>query len=278
MKKLTQLLLILCSFSLLQGGAQAQDFSGLQANGGQSNNNSNTTATSATTAANDTNTPSQEAKARAVIPSSMEPRPAFKLLAGELNSRYTLGPADVIMITVMRHPEVSGLYPINTEGKIQYEFVGDIVLAGMTKDEAAQLLVKKLQTYIINPEVTIKITEYNSKVVYVIGEVGAPGKIYMRGDTITVRDALLAANLPQLTAATDACTLFTPSAVSKVVPKKVNVYALLYEGDLKQNYTMKPGDTIYMPPTLWAKIARFLNPITQPLGSATGSAAAVAAL
>jgi polysaccharide export outer membrane protein len=196
----------------------------------------------------------------------------------QVNSKYTLGTNDVLTITVQRHPEVSGKYTINTEGKIQFEFVGDITLTGMTKEQAAVVITQRLEKYIINPDVTVVITEYNSKVVYVVGEVGAPGKIYMRGDTISVRDALLAANLPQLTAATDSATLFTPADNGKVVLKKVNVYALLYMGDLRQNYVMKPGDTLYLPATLWAKVARFINPVTQPLGSAAGAAASVHAI
>ena len=106
------------------------------------------------------------------------------------------------------------------EGKIQFEFVGDILVSGMTKDQAKIWIAKRLVKYIINPDVTVVITEYNSKVVYVVGEVGAPGKIFMRSDTITVRDALLSANLPQLTASTDNATLFTPSDSGKVVHKE----------------------------------------------------------
>ncbi|MFA5262095.1 MAG: polysaccharide biosynthesis/export family protein [Candidatus Omnitrophota bacterium] len=104
----------------------------------------------------------------------------------EGSSRYTLGPTDVIQVNVMRHPEVSGDYFINQEGKIQYEFVGDIQVTGKTKDEAAKLIAEKLSEYIISPEVSVKITGYNSKVVYVVGEVGRPGKIFMRGDTISI--------------------------------------------------------------------------------------------
>jgi len=194
------------------------------------------------------------------------------------DSRYTLGTNDVLTVTVQRHPEVSGKYIINTEGKIQFEFVGDILLSGMTKEQARDVIVKRLEKYIIKPDVTVVITEYNSKVVYVVGEVGAPGKIYMRGDTISVRDALLSANLPQLTAATEKATLFTPSDNGKVILKKVNVYALLHKGDLRQNYVMKPGDTLYLPATLWAKVARFINPVAQPIGSAAGTAVSVHAL
>jgi len=194
------------------------------------------------------------------------------------DSRYTLGADDVLTITVQRHVELSGKYTINMEGKIQFEFVGDILIVGMTKEQAALVITKRLGKYIIKPDVTVVITEYNSKVVYVVGEVGNPGKIFMRGDTISVRDALLDANLPQLTAATEKATLFTPADNGKVVLRKVNVYALLYKGDLRQNYVMKPGDTLYLPATLWAKVARFINPVTQPIAQAAGTAVSVHAL
>ncbi len=60
------------------------------------------------------------------------------------NSNYTLGPDDVIDIVVMRHPEVSGQYTINKEGKIQYEFAGDVTLAGLTKDQAIRYFGPKI--------------------------------------------------------------------------------------------------------------------------------------
>ena len=193
----------------------------------------------------------------------------------EGSSRYTLGATDVIKVTVMRHPEVSGEYFINQEGKIQYEFVGDIKVAGMTKDESAKLIAEKLSEYIISPEVSVKITGYNSKVVYVVGEVGRPGKIYMRGDTITIREALMQAGLPQLTGVTRKSRLITPSESGKADIKKVDVYALLYEGDLRENLEMKPGDVIYIPATFLTKAMRAIQPVAAPIGTAAGTGRAV---
>jgi len=186
------------------------------------------------------------------------------------SSRYTLGPMDVISISVMRHPEVSGEFAINKEGKIQYEFVGDVKIAGLTKDQAKEVLAQQLSEYIISPEVNVKITGYNSKVIYVVGEVYNPGKIYMRGDTITVREALMQAGLPMLSGITKKSKLITPSDDGNAVKKDINVYALLYEGDLRENDTMRPGDVLYIPPTFLTKAARALSPITTPVGQAAG--------
>ncbi len=189
----------------------------------------------------------------------------------ERASTYTLGPTDLIDITVLRHPEVSGQYTINMEGKIQYEFVGDLPISGYTKEQATDVIAKKLATYIVNPQVTVKIVGYNSKIVYVVGEVGRPGKIFMRGDTISVREALLDAGLPLLSANTAKASMFTPSDNGKVERRSVNVDDLLYKGDLRQNFVMRPGDTLYLPATFWAKAMRVITPVTQPVGQAASA-------
>ncbi len=186
-------------------------------------------------------------------------------------SQYTLGANDVIEVTVLRHPEVSGQYPLNNEGKIQYEFVGDINLTGLNKDEATEAIKKKLESYIISPEIALKITEYNSKIVYVIGEVGMPGKVFMRGDAITVREALIRAGLPLLSAKASKSKIITPSARKKPTIRPVNVNKLLYEGDLRENLVMKPGDTLYVPATMMTKVMRVIQPVTNPVVTAAGA-------
>jgi polysaccharide export outer membrane protein len=188
------------------------------------------------------------------------------------SSYYTLGIEDVIDVEVLRHPEVSGQYIINNEGKIQYEFIGDIKVEGMKKDDVKKLLTSLLQEYIISPIVTVKISGYNSKIVYVIGEVGRPGKIFMKGDTITVREALVQAGLPMLSAKASKSHLITPSDSGHPKDIIVNVHKLLYEGDLRENLIMTPGDTLYIPPTFLAKTMRVIQPVTQPINEVGGTA------
>ncbi len=193
----------------------------------------------------------------------------------EAASTYTLGKEDVIEVTVQRHPEVSGDYIVNHEGKIQYQFVGDVLVAGLTKEQVKEKLQEILSTYIVAPEVAVKIIQYNSKVVYVYGEVGSPGKIFMRGDTITIREALIQAGLPLLSAANKKSQLITPSADGKAKKVKVNVEALLYEGDLRENLVMRPGDTLYIPATGLTKVMRAIQPVAAPIGTSAGTARTV---
>jgi protein involved in polysaccharide export with SLBB domain len=191
-------------------------------------------------------------------------------------TRYTLGPDDVIEVIVRRHPEFSGMYPINGEGKIQYKFVGDIEVKGLTKTEVKDRVMQILSKYIITPEVEVTILEYRSKVIYVIGEVGAPGKYYMKSDKISLREAVIQAGLPMLTAAMRRTTLVRPDKNGKPTSKKVDLYALLYEGKLNLDLEMVPGDVVVVPATLMTKIFRVISPVTTTAGTAQSAASTAA--
>lgn len=193
-------------------------------------------------------------------------------------SKFTLGPDDVIEIEVRRHPEFSGPYTVTSEGKIEYKFVGDIIVKDLTKVELQERLTKILSEYIIEPEVNVRITSYLSKVFYVIGEVRNPGKFYMKGNSITIREALVASGLPTDAAAMRRCRLITPDDKVKNKFTYVNAYELLYGGDLKCNALMKPGDVLYVPSTVVAKIIRIISPVTNAVSQAGGAAAAGAAM
>lgn len=193
-------------------------------------------------------------------------------------SKYILGPDDVIEIDVRRHPEFSGKYTVTAEGKIEYKFVGDVLVEGLTKIQLQERLTAILSDYIIEPEVNVQILEYLSKVYYVIGEVNRPGKFYMKGNTITVREAIIQASLPNQASSTRKCRLITPNTKGKDNIVYVNVYELLYGGDLKCNLDMKPGDVLYIPSTIVAKIIHVVSPVTDAVSSAAGAAAAGAGI
>jgi polysaccharide export outer membrane protein len=183
--------------------------------------------------------------------------------------KYTLGPDDVIQIDVRRHPEFTGEYVINSEGKIQYKFVGDIPISGLTKEEAKEKLKTILSKFIIEPDVEIIISQYRSKVIFIVGEVGAPGKYYMRADSISVRDAVVQAGLPTLAAAMRRTKLIRPAKDGKPKQENIDLYKLVYEGKLVLDREMLPGDVLYVPATMFAKIGRIISPVAAPISPAT---------
>lgn len=193
--------------------------------------------------------------------------------------RYTLGPDDVIEITVQRHPELSGKYPVNLEGKIQTDIIGDIEVTGLTKKELERKIGNLLSSNNVEvSDISVTILDYRSKVYYVIGEVSHPGKFFMRKDSIPVREAIVEAGLPTYAAAMRKCRLITPSKERKAITKNIDLYSLLYYGNLRKNLEMHPGDFLYVPSTVMAKLFRVIAPIAEPVSSAAATQSGVGTL
>ena len=198
---------------------------------------------------------------------------AIGLPPSEEPVKYTLGVDDIVEIDVRRHPEFSGTYEINSEGKIQYKFVGDIFATGMTKNEFRDKLQQILSAYLVEPAIDVTILEYRSKVFYVVGEVGRPGKYYMMADEIPIREAVVQAGLPMLSAAATKSKLVTPDEKGKPKAKRINLDKILYKGDLRDNVMMKPGDVLYVPATFLTKFMRTISPVAGPVSTVAGTEA-----
>lgn len=218
-----------------------------------------------------------------ISPTALQAQEAHAKLFNPLN--YSLGPDDVVEITVMNHPEFSGIYPINKEGKLQYKFVGDIDVNNMTKKQLEDKITEVVSRYVVSPSVNVTVTEYQSKFFYVMGAVASPGKYVMRAENITVREAVLMAGLPTGAAALRKCRIISPVKKGRIKTRTVDLYAVLYAGKLRYNYEMKAGDILYVPQTIMAKIFSVISPVTStvsgttaPVTDSTAARAAVLAL
>ncbi|MDP1853797.1 MAG: polysaccharide biosynthesis/export family protein [Candidatus Omnitrophota bacterium] len=208
-----------------------------------------------------------QAPAQNIIPAQEQARASI--------DEYTLGADDVIEIIVRRHPEFSDKFIVNKDERIQYKFVGDIDVSGLTKSQLQKKITGILSQYIVDPDVNITILDYKSKVFYVIGEVGRPGKYYMMGNTVNVREAVVASGLPTMSAAMRKCRLTKPSSDGKPKHININIYEILYGGDLRNNINMQPGDILYVPTTMMAKVMRVISPVSAPISTAVSTGKAV---
>ncbi|QNA89677.1 hypothetical protein G4G28_16535 [Massilia sp. Dwa41.01b] len=105
---------------------------------------------------------------------------------------YVIGPGDLLSVLVWNHPELNiaatgaqalsssgaqspAAFVVDSQGIIQFPFVGPIKVAGMTELEARSLLSKRLIESIKNPDLTLRVLSYRSKRVYIDGDVKIPG-------------------------------------------------------------------------------------------------------
>lgn len=214
--------------------------------------------------------PSQPATA-AGGPSAAQLPPAY--VTGILgDGPYTLGRDDAIHVDVRNQAEFSGNFVVGFDGRIQYTYLGDIPVAGLTKYEVQQVLEQLLQQYVRVPSVNVTIVAYNSKVVYVIGEVSRPGKFVMRGDAIKLREAILAAGLPTPRAALRRVHVIKPDLDTPRV-RVINMKRILYKGRLKDDVDLSPGEIVVVPSTVWSTVNTFLGQLLNPVTRFAASAA-----
>jgi len=90
---------------------------------------------------------------------------------------YEIGPSDVLRIDVWKEPDISRVVPVRPDGKISLPLLNDIQAAGLTTMQLSAVIATGLKEYIANPQVTVSLSEINSRRVYVTGEVVRSGTI-----------------------------------------------------------------------------------------------------
>jgi polysaccharide export outer membrane protein len=95
-------------------------------------------------------------------------------LAQPTDSDYKLGPGDRIIIKVFGEEDLSMDVRLNDTGRLNYPFLGELVVQGLTVTELEQLITRGLRgSYLRDPTVTVLIAEYRP--FFVNGEVQKPG-------------------------------------------------------------------------------------------------------
>ena len=77
---------------------------------------------------------------------------------------------------VFGNEDLSRSPTVQTSGAIALPLLGDVPVAGLTIAEVQRKLTTLLaRDYLVNPQVEVKVKEYQSQFVTVLGEVNTPG-------------------------------------------------------------------------------------------------------
>jgi polysaccharide export outer membrane protein len=117
----------------------------------------------------------------AAAPAAAEQRAPMRSVvmkpAAETTAEYTIGPGDMLEISVWKNNDLSRQVVVLPDGTINFPIVGRFSAGGETVAQLKVEMEKKLRHYIPEPELTIIVQQVNSMVVYVIGKVNRPGHI-----------------------------------------------------------------------------------------------------
>jgi protein involved in polysaccharide export with SLBB domain len=160
----------------------------------------------------------------------------------------SLGQGDVIEVRVYQEPELSGVYQVGSEGDVVFPLCKRVVVAGLTPNAAAEKLRACLSAgFMRDPQVSVLVKEYNSKKVFVFGEVQKPGTFTFE-DGMSIVQAVTVAGGFTKTAARNS-TSVTRRVNGQEVKVKVNVQDIAL--GKAPNFTLEPGDIVYVPESLF---------------------------
>jgi len=165
--------------------------------------------------------------------------------AAGVSPDYKIGPQDILRIDVWKEPDISRSVPVRPDGKVSLPLLNDVQAAGLTSMQLAGIIRDGLSKYITSPQVTVIVTEINSRRVYCTGEVIKPGALSL---------------LPNMTAlqAISSCGGFTQFAKIKgiYILRSENGQQVKHPFNYKEvvkgkrpedNIVLEPGDVIVVP-------------------------------
>ena len=171
------------------------------------------------------------------------PQPAAQ--AAITDAEYKIGPQDVLRIDVWKEPEISRSAPVRPDGRISLPLLNDVQAAGLTATQLAGVISEGLKKFITNPQVTVGVTEINSRRVYVTGEVTRPGAFPLLPNMTVLQALSSSGGFSQFAKLKGIYVLRTEDG--KQVKHPFNYKEVVSGKKPELNIPLLPGDVIVVP-------------------------------
>jgi polysaccharide biosynthesis/export protein len=158
---------------------------------------------------------------------------------------YKIGAQDVIRIDVWKEPEITRTIPVRPDGKISLPLLNDVQAEGLTAMQLAGKIREALTKYITSPQVTVTVTEINSRRVFITGEVARVGALALLPD-MTVLQALSSSGGFTAFAHTNKIYVLRNEG-GKQVKHFFNYKEVIKGNHPEENIVLSPGDVIVVP-------------------------------
>lgn len=162
-------------------------------------------------------------------------------------NNYRLGPEDIISVEVFNQPRYSRpTITIPPSGRISLSLIpGGVFVNGKTVFEVAEIIKKKYDEYIIDPQVTVSLDKAASYRYSIVGDIAQPG-VRLMNKRMTVTEAIAEAGGVLNTGDKSKVLVLRRGPNGVLAPIQVNVSAI-YKGKAPDSTYLVPGDQILVP-------------------------------
>ena len=159
-----------------------------------------------------------------------------------VSPNYLLGPGDVLQ--VMFYGKTNGAFglEINRDGTVDFPELGPVGLAGLSFQEAKDMLQTRISTQMIGVQASISMGELRSMQIFVLGEAFKPGA-YTVSSLSTITHALVVSGGVSNIASLRNIQL---KRAGKTIAS-LDLYDLLMHGDTESDIRLQSADVIFVP-------------------------------
>ncbi len=127
------------------------------------------------------------------LPAFATPAPPNSIML--VSPEYVLRPGDIVQVKVYQEEDLTSLSRITKDGTIVMPLLGSVKVVSNTVAQATTKIHDLLaKDYIVNPQVTLNVTEFAKRRFTVLGQVQRPGTYDMPSeDTVTLLQAIATA-------------------------------------------------------------------------------------
>ncbi|MEG4961760.1 MULTISPECIES: polysaccharide biosynthesis/export family protein [unclassified Microcoleus] len=194
---------------------------------------------------------------------------------------YTLGSGDRIALEIFGVPEFSKEYQVLVDGTLNLPIIRSVPIQGLTLQEAANVITKRYEPFINVPVITVTLVVARPLNIGLAGEVTRPGsyKINPTREGGGVKFPTLMEMLQLAKGVTSAgdmrnIQIRRPRRGGSEQVTNVDLQDFLDTGNLRQDVTIRDGDTIFVPTASALNTeevrqrasANFSADITKPIG------------
>jgi len=222
------------------------------------------------------NTGQGQGQPRPTAPVTVAPPVAPPAATPTLGEIYRLGPGDVVKIEIFDLTDYSGEYQILVDGSLTLPRIGRVMLAGLTLEEAGQLLTARFSETFVQPITTVALAKARPLRLAVSGEVTRPGSY-----NLNIAEGALYPSVTDLLKEAGGITQYADlrnirirrsQGMGQSQTLNVNLWDLLLTGNLEQDITLRDGDSLIIPKTtvapdeIAALVAANISPDTIKIG------------
>jgi polysaccharide export outer membrane protein len=171
--------------------------------------------------------------------------------------RYRITQSDVLELQFPYVSEFDQTITVQPDGYVSLRAIGDLHIQGRSLPELKAMLTEAYGEILREPVINIVLKEFERPYFVVSGEVGHPGKFELRGAT-TVTQGLALAGGHTVAAKHSQVILFRRFVGEWLEVKEINVKKMYASRDLSEDPLLRPGDTVFVPKSMIAKIAPFI--------------------